>query len=74
MYDIPLTYKGKRTICRKRKITRIPIANPENHFRTDYINTMVNEIKSNSQTQFESFAEYTDKFDFVFEVSNIKKY
>jgi hypothetical protein len=48
-------------------------ANPENRFRIEYFNIMVNEIKSNSQTKFESFAEFVDKFGFVFEMSNLKK-
>jgi hypothetical protein len=34
---------------------------------------MVNEIKSNLQTRFESFAEFVDKSGFVFKVSNMKK-
>jgi hypothetical protein len=49
------------------------IANPENRIKTEYFNVMINKIKSNLQTQFESFAEFIDKFGFVCEVSNLKK-
>jgi hypothetical protein len=34
---------------------------------------VVNEIKPNLQTRFELFAEFVDKFGFVFEVTNLKK-
>jgi hypothetical protein len=34
---------------------------------------MVNEMKSNLHTRFESFAESVDKFGFVAEVSKLKK-
>jgi hypothetical protein len=33
----------------------------------------INEIKSNLQTLFKSFAKFVDKFSFIFEVSNLKK-
>jgi DNA-binding transcriptional regulator WhiA len=76
-YDIPLTFKEKRIIRRKRMFDNEnsdePIANPENRLRTEYFNVIANQIKSNIQTQFESFAEFVDKFGFVFEVLNLKK-
>jgi hypothetical protein len=55
-YAIPLTFKEKRTICRKRMFDYEngdePMANLENHFSIEYFNIMVNEIKSNLQTPF----------------------
>jgi hypothetical protein len=75
-YDMPLTFKEKRTIRRKRTSDYEngdePTANPENLFRIEYFNVMVDQIKSNLQTRFESFAEFVDKFDSVFEVLNLK--
>jgi hypothetical protein len=50
-----------------------PKANPESRFRIEYFNVIINEIKSDLQTRFESFTESVDKFDFVFEVSNLKR-
>jgi GDP-D-mannose dehydratase len=48
-YDIPLTFKEKTTIRRRMmfdyKNGDDPIANPENRFRTEHFNVMVNEIK-----------------------------
>jgi hypothetical protein len=38
-------------------------ANSVNHFRLAYFIVMLNEIKSNLQTRFESFVEFVDKFD-----------
>jgi hypothetical protein len=69
-HDIPLTFKEK-TICRKRMFDYENgderTANQENHFRVEYLNVIKNEIKSNLQTRFESFAEFVDKYGFVFE-------
>jgi hypothetical protein len=76
-YDIPLTFREKRTICRKRMFDYEngdePLASPENSFRIEYFKVMVYEIKSNLQIWFESFAKFVDKFVFVFEVSDLKK-
>jgi hypothetical protein len=76
-YSIPFAFKEERTICRKRMFDYENdderIANPENHFRIEYCNVMVNEMRSNFQTRFELFAECVDKFGFVLEVSDLKK-
>jgi hypothetical protein len=50
-----------------------PVASAENGLGIKYFNMMVNEIKSNLQTQFESFAKSVHKFCFVFAVSNLKE-
>jgi hypothetical protein len=39
---------------------------------TEHINVMINEIKTNLQSRFESLLEFTDKFGSLFEVSNLK--
>jgi hypothetical protein len=76
-YDIPLTSKEKIIIRGERMFDYEngdePVTNPENRFRIEYFNVMANKITSNLQTRFESFAEFFDKFGFVFEVSNLRK-
>jgi hypothetical protein len=63
-----LTFKEKRTIHRERIFEYEngdePIANSENRFRIQYFNLMVNEIKSNLQTQFELLSKSVNKFGF----------
>jgi hypothetical protein len=72
-----LTFKDKGTIGTKMMFDydncNENTANPENRFRIQYFNVMVSDIKSNLHTRFESFAEFVDKFGFVFEVWNLKK-
>jgi hypothetical protein len=76
-HGIPLTFKEKRTTSRKRMFDYEngdePTANPENRFIIEYFNVLVNEIKSNLQTQLEPFSEFVDKSGLVFEVSSLKK-
>jgi hypothetical protein len=48
-------------------------ANQENCFRIKYFDAVVNKIKLNLQTRFETFVEFVNTYSFVFEVSNLKQ-